>query len=168
MAQLRVSMILLLGAAGIALFNWSLFAANAAYQEVRRALAVPLPDEVTRNILAESPNALGGYYFAGLAGAAMSEHLQQQGYQHLSQARDMDQLLAWLANGDVDAILASNLSMERLLSGHQARPFVRALPYLDKPLVVYVNRAFSQAYPAFMPAFNQALAHCREQIPVVG
>ena len=105
---------------------------------------------------------------ASLAGAAMSEHLQQQGYQHLSQARDMDQLLAWLANGDVDAILASNLSMERLLSGHQARPFVRALPYLDKPLVVYVNRAFSQAYPAFMPAFNQALAHCREQIPVVG
>ena len=71
MAQLRVSMILLLGAAGIALFNWSLFAANAAYQEVRRALAVPLPDEVTRNILAESPNALGGYYFAGLAGGAM-------------------------------------------------------------------------------------------------
>ena len=71
MAQLRVSMILLLGFAGIALFNWSLFAANAAYQELRRALAAPLPDEVIRSILADAPTALGGYYFAGLAGAFM-------------------------------------------------------------------------------------------------
>lgn len=71
MAQLRVSMILLLGFAGIALFNWSLFAANSAYQELRRALAAPLPDEVVGNLLAEAPNALGGYYLAGLAGATM-------------------------------------------------------------------------------------------------
>ena len=71
MAQLRVSIILLLGLAGIALFNWSLFAANAAYQETRRALTGQLPDEVIGNILAETPSALGGYYLAGLAGAIM-------------------------------------------------------------------------------------------------
>ena len=103
---------------------------------------------------------------ASLAGAATYAHLQQQGYLHLSEARDMEQLLASLLSGDVDAVLANNLSMDQLLAQHQARPFVRALPYLDKPLVVYVNLAFSQAYPTFMPAFNDALAHCREQIPV--
>jgi len=103
---------------------------------------------------------------ASLAGAAAFDHLQQQGYQHLSEARDMEQLLAWLLSGDVDAVLANNLSMDLLLAQHQARPFVRSLPYLEKPLVVYVNLAFSQAYPAFMPAFNDALAHCLEQIPM--
>ena len=71
MPQFLVTCIFMLAASGMVLLHWGLFAANAAYRDMRRALMAPGSDEMTERILSELPTSLGGYLGASIGGAAL-------------------------------------------------------------------------------------------------
>ncbi|MBQ1783495.1 MAG: hypothetical protein II007_07570 [Gammaproteobacteria bacterium] len=97
---------------------------------------------------------------ASFLGAAMYDHLKQQGYPGLMQARDMDQLIDWLLTGKVDAVMAADLVMAYHLQRRGVGSNLIATPYRDKPLVVYFSKTLVAANPGFLPRFNEAVANC--------
>ena len=72
MPQFLVTCIFVLGTSGLLLFNWGLFAANSAYQELRRALSTPISQALTEQLLSELPSSIGGYLATSIVGAALS------------------------------------------------------------------------------------------------
>lgn len=97
---------------------------------------------------------------ASFLGAAMYGHLKEQGYPQLEQARDMDQLIDWLLTGKVDAVMAADLVMAYHLQRRGVVTNLIAIPYRDKPLVVYFSKSLVATHPDFLPGFNKAAARC--------
>lgn len=97
---------------------------------------------------------------ASFLGAAMYDHLKEQGYPRLEQARNMEQLTDWLLTGKVDAVLAADLVMAHHLQLRGISSGIRSIAYQDKPLVLYFSKQRVAAEPDLLPSFNQAVSDC--------
>lgn len=98
---------------------------------------------------------------ASYVGANMLAWLEQEGYRVASRPPDTPALLASLVAGRVDAVLANNLVMDRLLAGQGLQQRVRSHLAQDKPLGVYFTRRFLAGRPGFLAGFDAAVAACR-------
>lgn len=98
---------------------------------------------------------------ASYVGANMLEWLAQEGYRVTSRPPDTPALLDSLVAGRVDAVLANNLVMDRLLADRGVSRDVKSFLAKDKPLGVYFSREYLAQRPGFLAAFNAAVGHCR-------
>lgn len=100
------------------------------------------------------------------AGSNMLAWLQTQHYQVTVSPPEHDQMLDVLLAGRADAVLAANLAMDSLIAQRGAASRVRSTLAQDKPLGLYLSRAYlARQAPGFALQLQQALQQCRPLNP---
>jgi len=94
-------------------------------------------------------------------GANMLDWLGENGYRVAVPPRDTAGLLKMLRAGRVDAILANNLVMDKLILEQGLEGTLRSVLLQDKPLGVYFSKVFVARHPAFLQRFNTEVELCR-------
>lgn len=94
-------------------------------------------------------------------GANMLDWLRENGYRAVATPPTTEGLLKMLRAGRVDAILANNLVMERLIREQGLEGQLRSVLQEDKPLGVYFSKAFLARTPGFIERFNAQVGPCR-------
>lgn len=97
-------------------------------------------------------------------GANMLDWLRQNGYKVEASPPTTERLLQMLQLGRVDAILANNLVMDKLLREHKLETAVRSVLQESKPLSVYFSKPFLAGSPGFLEAFNAQVEPCRAKV----
>lgn len=97
---------------------------------------------------------------ASFLGGNMLSWLKQEGYQLEAAPPRNEQVLQMLLRGRVDAILANQLVMDRLLIEQGIGDQVYSVLQQDRPLGVYFSHRFTSRYPDFLKRFNQAVSAC--------
>ena len=78
------------------------------------------------------------------------------------------QLLKMLQMDRLDAVLANNLVMEKILREAGGEAHVRSVLLEDKPLGVYFSKAFLATRADFLPRFDAQIPDCRRQAEAAG
>lgn len=97
----------------------------------------------------------------GFVGSSMLDWLREQGFRTEAAPPTTEGLLKMLRAGRIDAILANNLVMERLLREQGLDGQLRSVLQEDRPLGVYFSKLFLAARPGFLDRFNAQLPACR-------
>lgn len=74
-----------------------------------------------------------------------------------------EQLLKLLIHDRVDAILANNQVMEKLIQQEGVKDKLRSVTHTNKPLGVYFSKQFLLKRPHFLDQFNSAVDDCRHK-----
>lgn len=98
-------------------------------------------------------------------GANMQRHLEQQGYRLASPPVTNEALASMLTSGRIDAALANGLVMTAILERDHPQAQIKTYVLQEKPLYAYFGRGLTRRYPAFLPAFNQAIEACPPSRP---
>lgn len=93
-------------------------------------------------------------------GGNMLAWLKQEGYKLETAPPRNEHVLQMLLRRRVDAVLANQLVMDRLLIEQGLGDEVRSVLQQDKPLGVYFTHRFTMRYPEFLGRFNQAISAC--------
>ncbi len=102
------------------------------------------------------------YIVSSFLGANMQKWLNQQGFKLVNQLPSTNlQLFKLLMHKRVDAILANDQVMNKLITEKNAADKISTIINRNKPLGVYFSKAFIQKNPKFLPSFNQAVLNCR-------
>ena len=94
-------------------------------------------------------------------GANMLDWLREHGYRAVATPPTTEGLLKMLRAGRVDAILANNLVMERLIQEQGLDGQLRSVLQEDRPLGVYFSKPFLARHPGFLERFNAQVGACR-------
>ncbi|MFD2167448.1 substrate-binding periplasmic protein [Thalassotalea euphylliae] len=93
------------------------------------------------------------------AGANMQAWLESEGFNASFSAIDSATLLDALLVERIDAILANNYVMDKILKERSLR--LGKQIQQDKPLGIYFRNSFLKKYPSFLPQLNAAIDICR-------
>ncbi len=108
-----------------------------------------------------SPEFRATALVGSFVGANMLDWLRERGYRAVATPPTTAGLLKMLRAGRVDAILANNLVMERLIREQGLDGQLRSVLQEDRPLGVYFSKAFLAGRPGFLERFNAQLGACR-------
>jgi len=98
----------------------------------------------------------------GFIGANMLQWMNENGYNVIATPKDTELLLKQLLASRVDAVLANNYVMGRLLKAYGVETRVKTYVNQDKPLGVYFSKKFVNSHPGFMEKFNSLIPECRQ------
>lgn len=112
----------------------------------------------------QSPDFRATAQVGSFVGANMLDWLREQGYRAVATPPTTEGLLKMLRAGRVDAILANNLVMERLIREQSLDGQLRSVLQEDRPLGVYFSKAFLAGRPGFLERFNAQLGACRSTV----
>ncbi len=102
------------------------------------------------------------YVVSSFLGANMQKWLNQQGFKLVNQPPSTNpQLFKLLIHKRVDAILANDQVMNKLIAENNAADKISTITNRNKPLGVYFSKKFIQKNKEFLSAFNQAVLDCR-------
>ncbi|MBX9915200.1 MAG: transporter substrate-binding domain-containing protein [Pseudomonadaceae bacterium] len=96
-------------------------------------------------------------------GTNMLNWMLEKGYKVQSAPARQEQLLEMLKFNRVDAVLANNLVMEKIISDTGQQDKVRSVLQQDKPLGVYFSKNYLKTHPDLLDRFNAQVAGCRER-----
>ncbi|WP_341303632.1 transporter substrate-binding domain-containing protein [Pseudomonas sp. TMP25] len=94
-------------------------------------------------------------------GANMLDWLGENGYRVAVPPRDTIGLLNMLRAGRIEAILANNLVMDKLISEQALEGTLRSVLQQNKPLGIYFSKKFIVGNPGFLQRFNNEVEPCR-------
>jgi len=97
-------------------------------------------------------------------GTNMLSWLQLNSFNVETAPATQGQLLELLKLKRVDAVLANNLVMEKILRDSAQQNIVRSVLQEDKPLGVYFSKQYLARNPDFLAGFNARIPGCREKI----
>jgi len=101
---------------------------------------------------------------AGFIGSNMLYWLGQNKFNVTSRPLDTQGLYKLLIRKRVDAVLANNYVMAKILQDATARQPIKIITVKDKPLAVYFSNSFISKHPKFLDAFNRHVSLCRGQL----
>jgi polar amino acid transport system substrate-binding protein len=99
-------------------------------------------------------------------GTNMLNWMLEKGYNVQTAPARQEQLLEMLKRNRIDAVLANNLVMDKILSETGQQDSVRSVLQQDKPLGVYFSKSYLQEHPDLLARFNSQVAGCREKFGV--
>lgn len=137
--------------------SWAVMSATIAPQQWRWYLRHDSPLDP------KAPSFKERATVASFVGANMLDWMRDNGYRIEATPLTNSQLLDTLLARRVDAILANQLVMDKLLAKHGATGSVRSMLEQDRPLGIYFSKSFlDKAAPDFLPRLNQAIQSCKE------
>ncbi|MCJ8337068.1 MAG: transporter substrate-binding domain-containing protein [Pseudomonadales bacterium] len=98
---------------------------------------------------------------AGFIGSNMLYWLEKNNFNVTSRPVDTEGLYKLLIRKRVDAVIANNYVMDKILTDAAARQKIKVFTIKDKPLGVYFSHPFIAKHPSFIDAFNKNVALCR-------
>ena len=102
------------------------------------------------------------YIISSFLGANMQKWLNKQGFKLVNQLPSTNlHLFKLLIHKRVDAILASDQVMNKLITENNAADKISTINNRNKPLGAYFRKSFIQKNPKFLPTFNQAVLNFR-------
>jgi ABC-type amino acid transport substrate-binding protein len=99
-------------------------------------------------------------------GTNMLNWMLEQGYNVQTAPARQEQLLEMLKRDRIDAVLANNLVMDKILRESGQQDAVRSVLQQDKPLGVYFSKVYLKDHPDLLERFNAQVPACREQFGV--
>lgn len=97
-------------------------------------------------------------------GTNMLSWLQLNDYTVETAPARQEQLLELLKLKRVDAVLANNLVMEKILRDSGQQSVVRSVLQEDKPLGVYFSKRYLTEHPDLLASFNAQVPECRQTV----
>ena len=101
---------------------------------------------------------------AGFIGSNMLYWLEKNNFNVVSRPLDTQGLYRLLIRKRVDAVLANNYVMNKILQDASGMQPIKIITVKDKPLGVYFSNAFISKHPGFINAFNRHVSLCRGQL----
>lgn len=109
-----------------------------------------------------SPKFKQRAHIGAFVGSNMLRWLEENDYPVKSRPQNTHQLLKMLLAGRIDAFLANDQVMNELLAIENNPEKIARQTQIDKPLGVYFRKSLISNFPTFLPAFNRAVAQCRQ------
>jgi polar amino acid transport system substrate-binding protein len=103
-------------------------------------------------------------YVGVMRGAHYEQALAESLNHPIAVVDSYEQLARMLQTARIGALVASEMFIDATLSTQADTPPLTRKRLEQAPMHAYFSKAFLGRYPAFLPAFNQALNECREPL----